>query len=337
MTSVAVSFLLSLFFTWLVLRTLQPKASAHASLVAVPGGSPIPTAGGLGMVVATTVVGVWLGWEAQSGLLSLVVIALPLAAIGWVDDRKGLGIGIRLLVQVAVCAAGLLLVPYSPLHSLDVGAAGWILVSAVLLFAAVWWVNLFNFMDGLDGLAGSQAMFMLAAAMLLAYLRSPAVVGEPSWQLMLATTASVLAFLIFNWAPARIYMGDTGSTWLGFVIFSVALLTAHERWVEAVEWLILGASFIVDATVTLITRMVRRELWYVGHQTHAYQRLCSHWSGDSQAHRQVTLGVMGINVLWLLPIAALCGYYPQQKFICLAAAYVPLIIAAVALGAGRPR
>jgi Fuc2NAc and GlcNAc transferase len=132
-------------------------------------------------------------------------------------------------------------------------------------------------------------------------------------------------------------MGDVGSTWLAFIIFAVALLSIQAGWLSYTAWAVLGALFITDATLTLITRMARRDRWYEAHRSHAYQKLARLWHGERHAgHRSIALIVIIINLLWLAPLAWACLVWPQWELGWLLIAYVPLLGFATALGAGRP-
>ena len=177
---------------------------------------------------------------------------------------------------------------------------------------------------------------LLAGAALTAW-GNPDAMTSPLWVLMLCIVTATLGFLLMNWPPAKIFMGDTGSTWLGFMIFALALLTVQSGWLSYAVWLVLGAVFVTDATVTLLTRMALGERWYEAHCHHAYQRLARRWQGDQNVgHRSVTLLVAMVNLLWLAPIAWACMQWPQWIPGLVILAYAPLVMGTLALGAGKP-
>ena len=124
-------------------------------------------------------------------------------------------------------------------------------MSGLLLLAGVWWINLFNFMDGIDGIAGARAVFMLLGGAVLSAWVNADVMSSPVWMLMLCVVAATVGFLLLNWPPAKIFMGDVGSTWLAFMIFALALLSVQAGWLSYATWLVLAAVFVTDATVTL--------------------------------------------------------------------------------------
>jgi Fuc2NAc and GlcNAc transferase len=298
---------------------------------------PTPNGGGLGIVIASTVAGVWLAWDQSQALVALIVLAVPLALAGLLDDIRHLSARVRLGVQVAVCTG--LLVTLGTVPEITVGnvVLGGLVLSGLVLLSGVWWINLFNFMDGIDGIAGVQAVFMLMAGAALTAWGNPDAMISPVWMLMLCVVAATVGFLLMNWPPAKIFMGDTGSTWLGFMIFALALLTVQSGWLSYAVWLVLGAVFVTDATVTLLTRMARGERWYEAHRNHAYQRLARLWQGERNAgHRAVTLLVATVNLLWLAPMAWACMQWPQWIPGLVILAYAPLVMGTLALGAGKP-
>jgi len=136
--------------------------------------------------------------------------------------------------------------------------------------------------------------------------------------------------LIWNWAPARIFMGDVGSGYLGYVIAVLAIASARDNPATLLSWLILGGVFFCDATVTLVRRLLRRDRVYEAHRSHAYQRLARRW----QSHSRVTIAVMAINVCWLLPCALFATAHPQFALWSTLGAYAPLILLVLFTGAG---
>ncbi|ACO75765.1 Glycosyl transferase, family 4 [Laribacter hongkongensis HLHK9] len=298
---------------------------------------PTPNGGGLGIVVAGSLAGIVLvlfsGWT--HGWFLLGVAAL-LAAVGLRDDIQHLPARVRFGVQAAVCAGLLFLLSISCRTGLEFQISACFL-SGLLLLAGVWWINLFNFMDGIDGIAGAQAVFMLLCAAALAAWTNVDVISSPVWILMLCVASATLGFLLLNWPPAKIFMGDVGSTWLAFMVFALALLSVQVGWLSYATWLVLSAVFVTDATVTLLTRMLRGERWYEAHRNHAYQHLSRRWRGDRKVrHRSVTLLVGAANVLWLAPWAWACVQWPAKALAFVVAAYLPLVFAALWLEAGRP-
>lgn len=302
---------------------------------------PTPNGGGLGIVVAGGFAGIVLvlifGWMVGGMVFGLAAV---LAAVGLRDDMAHLPARVRFGVQVMVCAGLLIALGDLPILALSGGIefqlTGWPLFG-LLLLAGVWWINLFNFMDGIDGLAGMQAIFMLLAGVAMAVWAVPEAVNSPVWMWMLCVAAATVGFLLLNWPPAKIFMGDVGSTWLAFMVFALALLSVQAGWLSYTVWLVLAAVFVTDASVTLLTRMLRGQRWYEAHRSHAYQRLSRRWHDDRKAgHRAVALFAAAVNGLWLTPWSWACLQWPAESVAFVVAAYLPLVLAALWLGAGRP-
>jgi Fuc2NAc and GlcNAc transferase len=183
-------------------------------------------------------------------------------------------------------------------------------------------------MDGIDGIAASEAIFVTGAAAALA-LGAGRLSGATGVELV--TAAACAGFAAWNWPPARIFMGDVGSGYLGFLIGVLAVAEARENPVALWIWLILGGVFFVDATVTLVRRLVRRERVSQAHRSHAYQWLARRW----KSHKKVTLGVTAVNVLWLLPCCYFAVQNPRLAAATALLALIPVAIAALLAGAGR--
>lgn len=340
MIQIATMMFLSALAAWGVAAWVRHRA-AMLHLVQIPNhrsshAQPTPNGGGLGIVVASSLTGVALvlvpGWSPGWFVLGLAAL---LAAVGLRDDIQQLPALVRFGVQVAVCAG--MLFAQGDLPSISFGTELGFEVSSyvlpgLLLLTSVWWINLFNFMDGIDGIAGAQAVFMLLGGAVLSAWINADVMSNPAWILMLCVTAATVGFLLLNWPPAKIFMGDVGSTWLAFMVFSLALMSVQTGWLSYATWLVLAAVFVTDATVTLLTRLLRGERWYEAHRNHAYQKLARRWGG----HRPVTLRTVAINVLWLAPLAWACAAWPMWAFWWVVLAYAPLVVGAVGLRAGRP-
>jgi Fuc2NAc and GlcNAc transferase len=293
--------------------------------------TPTPRGGGLGIVIASVLgfATLWITGAVDAGLcIALVGGGLMVAWIGFRDDRAPVGPGARLAVHMA--AAGWALAWLGGVPPIQFGATtvefG---VSGYLLGAlAIGWVlNLFNFMDGIDGIAASEAAFMALAGALLA--GGSSALGVPAAGMVFG--AACLGFLAWNWPPAKIFMGDVGSGFLGYVLAVLALAAMWESPVALFAWLALGGVFFVDASVTLVRRLLRGERVHQAHRSHAYQWLARRWG----AHLPVTLSVLSVNFLVLLPVAGFCMAYPERAASALVAALAALAVVALLAGAGR--
>jgi Fuc2NAc and GlcNAc transferase len=292
---------------------------------------PTPTGGGAGIVVGSVVAILALGYG-NSAILAVVGLSMVIAALGLLDDRWPLSAKIRFPVQfiviaIAVSATGAI----TAITGLEELTAAFFLVGLVIIVGGVWWLNLFNFMDGIDGLAGQQAIAMLGSAMLLSGSTQPGAIGDPLWWTMAITATATVAFLSFNWPPAKIFMGDIGSTFLGFMIFAIAAMTIHAGWMTLPQWAILAVLFAADATVTLITRLLRGQRVTQAHRSHAYQRL----SRRGGSAKKVTVTALAINLLLLLPAAFIFRQDDMVAYCAAACLYIVFSGLFIYAGAGR--
>ena len=293
---------------------------------------PTPRGGGLGIVLVTVAGLALLAWCGRLDLPLLLALTgggLAVAAIGFIDDRRSVPATVRLLVHVAAALwavwwlGGLPPIRFgSDVYVFGLGG------SVLAVMGIVWSLNLFNFMDGIDGIAGGEAVFMCLAAVLVAALAGSGTLNNPAALVLAGATAG---FLFWNWPPARVFMGDVGSGFLGFALAVLALAAARTDPVALLVWSILGAFFIADSGVTLVRRMLRRARLHEAHRSHAYQHLAQRW----QSHRRVTIAVLLGNLLWLLPCAVFGALHPGLAGYSALAAFVPAILIVIALGAGR--
>jgi Fuc2NAc and GlcNAc transferase len=189
-------------------------------------------------------------------------------------------------------------------------------------------INLFNFMDGIDAIASVETICVSSAAATILFVAGDA----PFSYVLLVLAAATTGFLFWNWPPAKIFMGDGGSSYIGFTIAAVAMATSDAGGINLWSWLILLAVFVVDATVTLVVRMLRRDRWYEPHRTHAYQ----HAARAVGSHLPISLLTGAIDLFWLFPLAWLASKRPHSAWWLAIVAVVPLVFAAVRLRAGYP-
>jgi Fuc2NAc and GlcNAc transferase len=254
--------------------------------------APTPRGGGLA-IVAAVLAGTLAGWAAgvvPGDLAAACVVGgFAVATVGWLDDHRPLPPSTRAMVHLLAAVAALVALCGAP--ELDLGAARLAtgpVASVLAVLGIVWAINLYNFMDGIDGLAGTQVAITGGAGCLLLTLA-----GRPGVAFVAALLAGAgLGFLVWNWQPARIFMGDVGSGTLGFLLAVVALGSERAGGPPVLLWIMMLGVFVVDATATLVRRVWRGERWYAAHRSHAYQRLVrSGWS-----HRRVTTAVLLVDV-----------------------------------------
>jgi Fuc2NAc and GlcNAc transferase len=292
---------------------------------------PTPRGGGFAIVIATSIAALV---DATSALGSARVAAAwvvgggLVALAGLIDDLRGLSPMIRLgfhltaacLLLVAMGGPPAVLLPHGPV---DLGLFGWIGAA----IAIVWSINLFNFMDGIDGLAATQAIFVAGAAVAL---QAGSGFGGSQQMPLLALAGSSAGFLVWNFPRARIFMGDVGSGFVGFALIAAAFLTSAHGPTTIWTWLVLNGLFIADATTTLLVRLIRGQRIHEAHCSHIYQRLGRRWG----SHRPVTIFYCMVNLVWSLPWAVATVKLPAAGPALAASALVPLFLAAGAGGAG---
>lgn len=240
-----------LTLSWLLRRGSLPMDHPNARSLHA---TPTPRIGGLGIMAGVFVAVVWL---ADASLLPVVLAALLLAGVSLLDDLRGLPVALRFLAHF-VAATGCLLA---------LGLTGWLLLPSVL--AVVWMTNLYNFMDGADGLAGGMAVTGFGTLALAAWWGDAAGLAA----LCAAIAAAALAFLRFNFPPARLFMGDAGSIPLGFLAAVLGILGVQKGLWPWLFPVLAFSPFIVDASVTLARRALRGEKIWQAHRSHYYQRV----------------------------------------------------------------
>lgn len=288
--------------------------------------------GGVSVVLTATVavIALWItGVVSRDLMLAITIGGGVVALVGFLDDRHSLRPAVRFIVHACAAFWALgWLGGLPPLlfgnHLINLGAAGYV----VGALGIVWVLNLFNFMDGIDGIAASEAIFITCSAALAGLIRGwPAEIPGASWVLAFASAG----FLCWNWPPAKVFLGDVGSGYLGYAIAVLALSSARADPVALWVWLILGGVFFVDTTVTLVRRSVRGERVFEAHRSHAYQWLARRWA----SHGKVTGAVLAVNLLWLLPWSVLAAKFPYHASQAVIGALGPLTVLAVLLGSGR--
>jgi Fuc2NAc and GlcNAc transferase len=290
--------------------------------------SPTPRGGGVAIVICTLLA---VGAAQHQAFVRpetfwvLGLGGLLIATIGFWDDRWKTGIAFRLSIQIlAALWTVWLLEDRLPVLSRGGfhGPAGYLIVVP----AIVWSINLYNFMDGIDGIAAVEAITVSASAGLLLWFGGEPGLAWCSW----ALAAASVGFLLWNWPPALIFMGDVGSGFLGFYVAGMILISMIQDVKWSAIWVILYGVFAADATVTLIRRLLRKQNISQAHRSHAYQHMARR-----HGHRTVTLSVAVINVFWLLPWAVVTYLRPNMAWVSLFIALAPLFVLAFRLGAGK--
>jgi len=255
--------------------------------------SATPRGGGLAIFVAVVISGTIAAalYGTSSDLLWLGIAALMIAGVSFLDDWLTVNLGYRIAVHFF--AAYLIIREGLALESLALPGVVWPfpepVATAFSLLFVVWMVNLYNFMDGMDGFAAGMAVMGFGSFALLGWFA-----GDTRFMaLNLIIAAAAAGFLVFNFPPAKIFMGDLGSSLLGFLAAAFALWAERDGLFPLWVSVLIFSPFIVDATITLLRRILRREKFWQAHKTHYYQRLVQLGWG----HRRTVLFEYGVMLL----------------------------------------
>jgi Fuc2NAc and GlcNAc transferase len=329
-TSLAVATVATWWGTSLVRRYAITRSLVDVPNVRSSHNVPTPRGGGLAIAVVVsagvafqTIIGglrheVGIGLLGGGGLIALV---------GWIDDHSDLRPRWRATAQFVAAIWFVFWVGAPPSlwfgpWSLPLSAAA----PAVAVFGLVWLTNLFNFMDGIDGIAGGESLSVGAVGGLLLLAAGASDLAGTAF----LVAAASLGFLFWNWAPARIFMGDVGSGFVGFILGALATASDQAGAVPLMVWLLLMAVFVFDATVTLLRRL-GREPFYEAHRRHAYQRAVA--AGAS--HGTVAGCVLTLNAL-LAVAAAIAWVWPETVPLAILSVFALLLFVYVLVERRQP-
>ena len=284
--------------------------------------APTPRGGGIVIVLLAT--SLWIFATALDILslnqgLALIVAGATAAAAGYMDDKGHLSKRTRFSAHIL--ASSLVVILLSPMPTVVVSASYTVDLNQlrwfpIVMVAIVWLTNLYNFMDGIDGIAASHALCALAASGATLYI-----MGEVDQsKLLILLFAIVFGFLIWNWPPAKLFMGDVGSTYLGIMFGTLALITAET--LSIWFWIIILATFIGDASWTLMIRIFSGQNWREAHRLHAYQKI----SPTQLRHKSTALLYSLFTLLWLFPLAYITAANPSYFFVTITLAYAPVLL-----------
>ena len=249
------------------------------------------------------------------------------AYVGYLDDCHGLSIKARLIVQLVASAVAVYCLVGFPISGTLPSRLLMLVGFLIATVCFTWLINLVNFMDGIDGLAASEAASVASICCALSVMHS----GFHIVSLLFGVFGgAIIGFLVWNWSPAHIFMGDAGSCFLGFSLGALALLGAKRQELSLWVPVILLGVFAIDATMTLAKRFIRGEQWYKPHRLHAFQH-----AAQVFGHSKVTMAVVGINLLWLAPIAFIAQAFPEYGPLLLVGAWTPIVAVAYLFHAGE--
>ena len=293
---------------------------------------PTPRGGGVAVVCSYLLVLAVLIYSQQLTVhigLTLMGAGFVIALLGFLDDHGHINSMLRLAIHFLVAISAVTsLGGFAEVTAFNGLQLGFVANIIAVLFL-VWLLNLYNFMDGINGIASVEAITTTASMAILYYLLNTSLNSDLLWLL----AACVFGFLLWNFPKAKIFMGDACSGFLGLTLGILALIALKENLVLFCAWIICLGVFVVDATYTLIKRVLSGYKMYDAHRSHSYQILSRKWG----SHTPVTLAVAAINLLWLFPIAYITTTqqwaYPEFAILI---AYLPLVFLAIKLKAGNP-
>lgn len=290
---------------------------------------PTPRGGGVAVVCSYLLALVVLIYSQQLTLhlgLTLMAAGFVIALLGFLDDHGHINSMLRLAVHFLVAIGVVMsLGGFSEVTAFNGMQLGFIANIIAVLFL-VWLLNLYNFMDGINGIASVEAITTVVSMAILYYVLNTTLNSDILWLL----AACVFGFLLWNFPKAKIFMGDACSGFLGLTLGILALIALKENVALFCAWIICLGVFIVDATFTLVRRVLSGYKMDDAHRSHSYQILSRKWN----SHTPVTLLVAGINILWLLPVAywtVTQSYYPEVGVLI---AYLPLLMIVIYSKAG---
>ena len=306
---------------------LLKKYALQLNLVAIPNerslhNKVIPRGGGVIIAIiflAFNLVFYISGQMKTAEFLALFGGGLIMSVTGFLDDILELKASIRFLIQFLAVGWGLYWVGGITSIAFFEGLSGlYVIANGIAVVVLVWFINAFNFMDGFDGMATSGATFFSLSVG--GYFLWQGI--EPYGSLLIILAACSLAFLYFNWPPAKMFLGDSGSTFFGYFFGVILIITVKNSSLSIWTWLIILAYFITDTTTTTFLRLCLVKRWYHPHRSHAYQNLARVLDN----HKFVTSLITGINVFYLLPLAYLSIEYQQYGWLGFLASVIPIFV-----------
>jgi Fuc2NAc and GlcNAc transferase len=286
---------------------------------------PVPRGGGVvfSLFFISFIVILWSIDKLSDQVLFILGVGGFIATLfGFIDDVKNIRAKVKLIIQLLISIWAVYFLYENGVSSLD-----WSLVFIipVCLFFMIWMMNAYNFMDGIDGMAASGAIFSSLTIALVLFLTG----GPIELMLIFAMiVAAVSGFIVFNWPPASVFMGDAGSVFLGYIFGVLLLFTVFSADLSIWIWLTVFGYFFADTTVTQIMRVVLVKKWYLAHRSHAYQNLAR----VTSSHLKVVGGVNLYNFIWILPLTIWSSLQPEMEMVAAIFAIIPALIVSYKYG-----
>ncbi len=287
---------------------------------------PVPRGGGV-VFSLIFVIGVFVLWYVDLLSVELLLIlgfgGAVAALFGFIDDVYNISASRKLLIQI--CLSIWILYWLGDGVLLHGSGLLRIMIIPLLMLFIVWMINAYNFMDGIDGMAVSGAFYITGSLTLIMLITNS---SSELTVLFVLLMASVGAFMLFNWPPASIFMGDSGSVFLGYIFASFILISVIRNEISLWTWLVIFGYFFADTTVTQIARLILVKKWYSAHRSHAYQNLAM----ITGSHLRITGGVTAYHILWLLPLSLWTVLQPDSALFAVFLAVIPGLVIAYKYG-----
>ncbi len=278
----------------------------------------VPRGGGIAMGTVFSILVIWL-WAINICetwmMLTFGLGGLAASIIGFVDDVYEISATKKFIAQTFLSIFFFIVFFYSHSLSFNIGdSIIFFLIVSVWLFVPLWFINLFNFVDGIDGMLISGSIFVCLSAIIVLSIKG----GDINLILLFSFLAACcIGFSFFNLPPASLFIGDSGSIFLGYLIAVLTLTTIYMEEITVWNWIIILTYFLADTTITTIMRIILVKKWYGVHRSHAYQNLAR----IKRSHAKVTYGILAYNFLWVLPLLIISvikpDYAPFAAFLSL--------------------
>ncbi len=314
--TIFISFLLSLGLTGLVLRALVARSVMDIPNERSSHKIPVPRGGGWALlgVIIPALIGAAFFIDGDYRHAGLIAAVLLLAAISWMDDKRPVPPAVRLSLHIFAACLGSF--SFAPDAFLFGGVLPFWLDRTVMILGWAWFINLYNFMDGIDGITGVETISIATG---LCLVMTAAGIENPTVDfLTLVLTGGCLGFLAYNWHPARLFMGDVGSVPLGYMTGFCLLSLATNGYLAAA--IILPLYYLADSGITIARRLLRGEKIWQAHRQHFYQKAAA-----KAGHAKTSLTIMLANI-GLIGAAVASVVYPLGASVAAAAIVTALLV-----------
>jgi Fuc2NAc and GlcNAc transferase len=331
-------FVISFLLTFFVKEIVRKKGFLDKPNNRSAHKKPTPTLGGIAIVISF-LLGICVMFYAaiipNDLLIPLILGGGLLAIISLFDDIKPIAVKYRIALHIFVAVLTVYWLNFNLFFDWFDYHFGLGYLSAVLsVIIIIMAINTVNFMDGIDGLVSLEVIF-IASTIAFLLIQQNNMIEARYFMLLIAV---MFGFLFWNFSPAKIFMGDVGSIFLGFLLAILMIITINNKTISMWTWLILLAVFWLDVVSVLIIRLLTKQKIFEAHKTHCYQKVTQFIEMKKNrtfAHRTTVILITLINFLWLFPLAIMSQYYENYGLWLLIISCLPLLFLAFRFKAGR--